>query len=185
MFLDILSLLLHVAGGLLTGACLLRWYMQHQRVSFNNPLGQFVLALTSWLVMPLRKITKNLPGGDWASLLAAWLVQLLQFVLLWLAAGGLTSLAGVLVVATIGVANIAISSLVVILLVHCVLSWMSTGNAVIQAVFYQLTAPLLRPVRKFIPLLGGVDLSPIVLMVVLQIVAIMLAHLQARLLTLV
>ena len=61
---QILSLLLNVVGGLLTGACLLRWYMQHQRVSFNNPLGQLVLALTSWLVLPLRKITKALTGGD-------------------------------------------------------------------------------------------------------------------------
>ena len=46
MLFQILSLLLNVVGGLLTGACLLRWYMQ-QRVSFNNPLGQLVLALTS------------------------------------------------------------------------------------------------------------------------------------------
>ena len=179
---QILSLLLNVVGGLLTGACLLRWYMQHQRVSFNNPLGQLVLALTSWLVLPLRKITKALPGGDWASALGAWLVQLVQFLLLWLVAGSVASVAAVFVVATIGVANIAISSMVVILLVHCVLSWLSTGNAVIQAVFYQLTAPLLRPLRKIIPLVGGVDLSPIVLMVLLQVVAIVLAGLQSKLL---
>ena len=179
---QILSLLLNVVGGLLTGACLLRWYMQHQRVSFNNPLGQLVLALTSWLVLPLRKVTKALPGGDWASVLGAWLVQFVQFLLLWLVGGGVASVAAVFVVATIGVANIAISSMVVILLVHCVLSWLSTGNAVIQAVFYQLTAPLLRPLRKVIPLVGGVDLSLIVLMVLLQIVAIVLANVQSQLL---
>ena len=109
-------------------------------------------------------------------------MQWVQFLLLWLVGGGVASVAAVFVVATIGVANIAISSMVVILLVHCVLSWLSTGNAVIQAVFYQLTAPLLRPLRKVIPLVGGVDLSPIVLMVLLQIVAIVLANLQARLL---
>jgi len=178
MLFQILSLLLNIAGGLLTGACLLRWYMQYQRVSFNNPLGQLVLALTSWMVLPLRKVTKGLRGGDWASILGAWLVQVVQFVLLWLASGGLS----VLVVATIGVANIAISTMVVVTLVHAVLSWLSSGNAVMNAVFYQLTAPLLRPLRKIIPLIGGVDLSPIVLLVGLQIISIMLAHLQSRLL---
>lgn len=182
MLFQILSLLLNIAGGLLTGACLLRWYMQYQRVSFNNPLGQLVLALTSWMVLPLRRITKGLPGGDWASLLGAWLVQVVQFVLLWLVAGGLASLLSVLVVATIGVANIAISTMVVVTLVHAVLSWLSSGNAVMNAVFHQLTAPLLRPLRKVIPLIGGVDLSPIVLLVGLQIISIMLAHLQSRLL---
>ena len=182
MLFQILSLLLNVAGGLLTGACLLRWYMQQQRVSFNNPLGQFVLALTSWMVLPLRKLSKSLPGGDWASLIGAWLVQLLQFFLLWLLLGGVAPIASVLVVATIGVANIALSTMVVVTLVHCILSWLGTGNAVIQAVFYQLTAPLLRPLRKVIPLVGGVDLSPIVLMVLLQVVAIVLAGLQSKLL---
>ena len=102
--------------------------------------------------------------------------------LLWLLSGGLASLLSVLVVATIGVANIAISTMVVITLVHAVLSWLASGNAVMNAVFYQLTAPLLRPLRKIIPLVGGVDLSPIVLLVGLQIISIMLAHLQSRLL---
>ena len=182
MLFQILSLLLNIAGGLLTGACLLRWYMQYQRVSFNNPLGQLVLALTSWMVLPLRRITKGLPGGDWASILGAWLVQLLQFVLLWLLSGGLASLLSVLVVATIGVVSIALSTMVVVVLVHSVMSWVSTGNAVIQALFYRLTEPLLRPLRKVIPLIGGVDVSPIVLLVLLQIAAIMLAHLQSSLL---
>ena len=185
MFQQMVSLLLQVAGGLFAGACLLRWYMQWLRVSFQNPLGSFVLGLTDWLVLPLRKITKALPGGDWASLLGAWLVQLLQYALLWLVAGGVAPLAATLVVATIGVANIALSGLVVMLLVRCLMSWLSTGNAVMQAVFHQLTEPLLRPLRRFIPLIGGVDVTPIALMVLLQMLAIALAHLQAQLLTVV
>ena len=183
MLYQILSLVLNVIGGLLTGALLLRWYMQKLRVSFNNPLGQVVLALTSWLVLPLRKITKNIPGGDWASLLGAWLVQLLQFALLWLAAGSKTAIVAVLIVATIGVVNVALSTMVVVLVVHCITSWLATGSAVMQTVFYQLTAPLLRPLRKVIPLVGGVDLSPVILLVLLQIGAIVLASWQTQLLT--
>lgn len=182
---QIISMLLSVLGGLLTGACLLRWWMQHQRVSFNNPLGQLVMALTSWLVLPLRKLTKSLPGGDWAGVLGAWLVQLAQALLLWLAFGGVAPVVSVLVVASIGVVSIALSTVVVVLLLYAVTSWLSTGNAVIQAVLYQLSDPLLRPLRKYIPLVGGVDLTPLVLLLLLQVAAIVLASLQSKLLALV
>lgn len=183
MLQQIFSLLLNIVGGMLSGALLLRWYMQRLRVSFNNPLGQVVLALTSWLVLPLRKITKGLPGGDWASLLGAWAVQILQFVLLWLLMGAAAPLVSVLIVATVGVVNIALSTMVVVLVVHCITSWLSTGSAVMQTVFYQLTEPLLRPLRKVIPLVGGVDLSAVVMLVLLQIGAIVLSSLQTQLLT--
>lgn len=56
MFFQIASFLLDVVGGLLTGACLLRLYMQWQRVPFSNPVGGLVFALTDWLIMPLRRV---------------------------------------------------------------------------------------------------------------------------------
>jgi len=88
MLFQIVSFLLDVVVGLLTGVCLLRMYMQAQRVPFGNPVGQLVFALSDWIVMPLRRIIK--PAGRWdmSSLIAAFLLQLLQFVLLWLVVGG-------------------------------------------------------------------------------------------------
>lgn len=56
MLYQIASFLLDVVGGLLTGACLLRLYMQWQRVPFSNPVGGLVFALTDWLIMPLRRV---------------------------------------------------------------------------------------------------------------------------------
>ena len=69
MLYQIASFLLDVVGGLLTGACLLRLYMQWQRVPFSNPIGGLVFALTDWLVMPLRRVIA--PVGRWT--FPAWL----------------------------------------------------------------------------------------------------------------
>ena len=63
MLYQIASFLLDVVGGLLTGACLLRLYMQWQRVPFSNPVGGLVFALTDWLIMPLRRVIPPTRGA--------------------------------------------------------------------------------------------------------------------------
>ena len=84
---QILSFLLEVAAGLISGACLLRLYMQAQRVPFSNPVGQLVFALSDWLVMPLRKVIKPSGKYDMSSLIGAILIQLVHYLLLWGLAG--------------------------------------------------------------------------------------------------
>lgn len=91
MLYQIVSLLLDVVIGLIGGACLLRLYMQHQRVPFGNPLGRFVFAVTDWLVLHLRRVLPSLGRWDTASVVGAWLLELLQVVLLWLLAGAVGS----------------------------------------------------------------------------------------------
>ena len=92
MFIQIFSLLLDVVAGLVGGACLLRLYMQYQRIGMGaqsaNPLAQFIFTLTDWLVLPLRRVVPSVGRVDTASLLAAFLVELAQFAVLWLVAGG-------------------------------------------------------------------------------------------------
>ena len=87
MLFQIASFLLDVVGGLLTGACLLRLYMQWQRVPFSNPVGGLVFALTDWLILPLRKIIPPVGRWDVSSLVAAVLLQLVQYLLLTLLLG--------------------------------------------------------------------------------------------------
>ena len=93
MFYQILAFLLDVASGLIGGACLLRLYMQQQRVPFANPVGKVVFALTDWLVLPLRRVVPSVGRWDLASLVGAFLLELAQFGILWLIAGSLASLA--------------------------------------------------------------------------------------------
>ncbi|GAA6120187.1 YggT family protein [Acidovorax sp. FG27] len=179
MLYQIFSLLLDVVGGLLTGACLLRLYMQRQRVPFTNPVGRLVFALSDWLVIPLRRVIPSVGGWDVACLVGAFLVQLVQYLLLW-AVIGLGVGAGWAWVpwfALFGMARVAVSGLMGLLIVYAVLSWVQTQSP-LSDVIARLCEPLLRPLRRVVPLLGGVDLSPLVALVLLQVVMIVLGHLQ-------
>ena len=178
MFFQITSFLLDVVAGLLGGACLLRLYMQYQRISFANPVGRFVFALTDWIVLPLRKVLPGYKRWDFASLLAAYLIELAQFTILWLLTGRAGFGAYVPVLALFGVVRLAISGAIGLVIIAAILSWVRADSPITD-VIDRLAAPLLRPFRRIIPLVGGFDLSPLPALVARQVGAIVVAHLQS------
>ena len=181
MLFQIISLLLEVSAGVLGGACLLRLYMQYQRIPMSarsgNPLGRFVFALTDWLVLPLRRVVPAIGRLDTASLVAAYLLELTQFMLLWLLVGSDGGLFAVPILAAFGLLRLAISGLTGMVIVFAVLSWVPSQSPMTD-VIERLVAPPLMPIRRVLPLIGGIDLSPLVLLVLLQIASILLGHLQ-------
>jgi YggT family protein len=185
MIYQIVSLLLEVVAGFLCGACLLRLYMQYQRIPMSarsgNPLGRFVFAMTDWIVLPLRRVLPSVGSLDTASLVAAYGLQLVEFGLLWLLAGAAGSLLAVPVLAGFGILRMAISGMTGAVIVYAILSWMPT-QSVLTGVLERLVAPLLRPIRRVVPLVGGIDLSPLALLVMLQIAGIVLGTLQSSVL---
>lgn len=178
MLYQIVAFLLDVVGGLLTGAFLARLYMQWQRVPFGNPVGRLVFALTDWLVLPLRRMLPPLRGVDTASAVAAYLVQLAQVGVLLLLIGALGAWAWLPLQALLGVLRVGIGAAMLLLIVHAVMSWVQ-AHSPISDVIDRLASPLLRPVRRVLPPLGGVDLSPLVVIVLLQVLLMVLANLQA------
>jgi len=185
MLYQITSLLLEVAAGLLSGVCLLRLYMQYQRIPMStrsgNPMGKFIFALTDWLVLPLRKVVPAVGRWDMASLVGALLVQLAQFLILWLLSGMGAGLPSVLVYAVFGLVRMALSGLTGLVIVYAVLSWVQT-QSLLADLLERLVMPVLVPIRRVLPLVGGVDLSPLVLLVLLQIAGIVLGYVQAAVL---
>jgi YggT family protein len=184
MLYQIISLLLEVITSVLGAACLLRLYLQHQRIPMSvrsgNPLGRFVFALTDWLVLPLRRAIPSWGRWDMASLVACFLLELLQFSLLWvLGSGGNYNVA--LILAGFGVIRLAITTLTGLIILYAILSWVQTQSVLSDAI-ERLCAPPLIPIRRVLPLVGGVDLSPLVLLLILQISAILLGGLQATIL---
>ena len=177
MLYQIVSFLLEVASGLLTSACLLRLYMQRQRVPFANPVGQMVLAFSDWLVLLLRKILPAAGRWDSASLVAAALVQLGHYLLLWLLLGGALALSLVPALALFGLLRVALWALMALVLVYALLSWVPTRTP-IASVMGRLCEPLLAPLRRLLPAFNGIDLSPLVLLVLLQVLMIVVGHLQ-------
>lgn len=185
MLYQITSFLLEVAAGLLSGVCLLRLYMQYQRIPMSarsgNPLGKFIFAFTDWLVLPLRKVVPAVGRWDMASLVAAFLVQLAQFAVLWALLGMGASVASVLVYSVFGLVRMAVSGLTGLVIVYAVLSWVQT-RSYMSDLLERLVMPVLTPIRRVLPLVGGIDLSPLVLLVLLQVAGIILGYVQAAIL---
>jgi YggT family protein len=185
MLYQIFSLLLEVSTGLLTATCLLRLYMQLQRIPLSvrsgNPMGRFIFALTDWLVLPLRRVVPALAGWDMASLVAAFLLQLVHFGLLWLWLDAAAPLASVAALAVFGVVRTALSGLTGLVIMFAVLSWVQT-QSYLSDLLERLVSPLLTPIRRALPHVGGVDLSPLALLLLLQIAAIVLGSVQASVL---
>jgi len=177
MWFQMISMVLDVMAGLLAGTCLLRLMMQRQRISFHQPLGRFVFALTDWLVLPLRKVIPAWSTWDLSSLAGAWLIKLAQVSLLWLLSGAAAPWALLPWLSVLSLAQLVVSALSALVLVYAVVSWISPGSPM-----YDLTArlvePVLRPFRRVVPLVGGIDLSPLVLLLVLQMLGVVLMNLQ-------
>ena len=179
MLYQVISFLFEVAATLIGGASLLRLYMGWRRMSMTNSVGRFVQALTDWLVLPLRRIVPPRGKLDAASLLAAWLVKLAQYIAMLLLIGS-NAWAVLPVLALLGVAKLAISVATAVVLVAVILSW-TQNRSPMGDVFERLSEPLLTPLRRMIPLVGGIDLSPLVLLVLLQVASIVLGSAQASL----
>ena len=182
---EIASLLLEVIARLLAGMGLLRLYMQFQRIPMSarsgNPMGNFIFATTDWLVLPLRKVLPAIGRLDTASLVGAYLIELVRFLLLWLLVGMAGSPIPILIYTLFAVAQMCIYGLTIMVIVYAVLSWVQSDSP-IGDLLQRLVMPVLIPIRCVLPLIGGVDLSPLVLLVLVQILVIVLGNVQAAVL---
>jgi YggT family protein len=172
MIYQIIALLLQVIFGLLIGACLLRLYMQYQRIPMSakagNPIGQFVFALTDWLVLPLRKLIPGVGRVDLSSLVASLLLQLVYVGVLGLLDGRIASPLVLMCSVFFLLLHTAISGMFWLVFIFTLLSWLQP-RADLYDLLQRMVSPLLNPIRSVIPLVGGVDLSSLVLLVLLQI----------------
>jgi YggT family protein len=180
----LLMMIVDTAASLLCFALLARVIMQATQASFRNALGRFVIALTDWAVRPARRIIPSAWGFDLPTFVVAWLVQCLAVVISLLLSGGLLSTSsawGMLaLLALIETARVACYVLEVAVILGAVLSWVNP-YAPLAPVLATISQPLLRPFQKLIPPIGGVDLSPIALLLVLQLSLSMLQMLAAQL----
>jgi YggT family protein len=174
-----LAYLIDVFFGLLTYTLLLRFVMQFMRAPFRNPLGQAVMALTDWIVKPMRKVLPGYRGVDWASLVAAFVFQFAWLFALQLAFGRAFALLGIglafLFLATIiALVKALLWLVIVVVFAQAILSWVAPDGPV-AGVLNALTFPLLRPVRRVVPPIGGtLDLSPLIVIVIAQLLLITL-----------
>ncbi|GIU32298.1 membrane protein [Shewanella colwelliana] len=171
-----LSFLVSTVFDLYLMVVIIRIWLQLARADFYNPFSQFVVKATHPIVAPMRRVLPAIGGLDTASLVLALLVVVLKFVALSLIAGAAISIPTILLVSVVSVFKQAGVLLFWMLILRAILSWVSQGHNPIEMVMGQLTEPLLAPIRRILPPMGGLDLSLLVMMVILNFINILLAQ---------
>lgn len=186
MLSNLLLLVLEAVLGFFTVVLLGRFYLQCSRVSFRNPIGQFLVAVTDWIVVPVRRVVPGLYGLDLASVALAWLAQvLLVAAQLWLRSPTWSDalVATLPVVFALGLfetARLFVYLLIGIVIFSAILSWVNP-HAPVAPLFDALARPFLAPFRRILPPIGNIDLSPLVALLAFQVALMLLAYLRAAL----
>lgn len=167
MLTSILTLIVDAIAGILGGVLLLRFWMQVVRVRPPNTLGQFIFQLTDWFVRPMRRVLPGVGGYDWASLIGAILVIVLA-VAIDLAIVSRFSADFLVLLSLMRFFEWIFYGFMGLLIIEAIFSWVNP-HAPLAPFIRALNDPLLRPLRRVVPLIGNVDLSPLVALILLRI----------------
>jgi YggT family protein len=170
-----IRLVLEVVIGLFVFAALVRFYLQAFRAAYRNPLTDFVTALTDFAVRPLRRIVPGLYGLDLSSLVLAWGLEIILLLLLY-ALRGVPVLSGgpqifplVAVLAVLRLLRFSLDLLIGAVFLQAILSWVAPYSPM-QPVLDSVTRPFSRRLRRFIPPIGNVDLTPLVVFLICELI---------------
>lgn len=186
MLLEIANLLSEIAITLIGGACLLRCYLQYLKFNLSpnsgNPIGLYLMPMTNWLVMPLRKAIPSIGRIDSACLVGAYLIVLVKVLLIGLLLGTMPPIISLLIGSVLELIGLVFSILVILIIANVVLSWVGRGSPM-QYMLAEILNPLLAPIKRILPSMGPLDLSPLVLLIAIQIAQIVLSNISRSLVT--
>ncbi|CAH7359250.1 uncharacterized protein YggT [Vibrio chagasii] len=165
-----MSFLISTVFDLYIMVVILRIWLQASRADFYNPFSQFIVKATQPVVAPLRRIIPSIGSLDLATVVFAYVLCVLKFVALNLiiSSGAAVFDISFLIFGGLSLIKAAGGLIFWVLLIRAILSWVSQGRSPIEYVFHQLTEPMLMPIRRILPDMGGFDLSVLVLFIVLQ-----------------
>lgn len=175
---DALLFVLGTALSLCLLLAALRFLLQTARADTHNPLSQFLLKTTNPPLRPLRRVIPRFAGVDWACVVLMISIKALELALAGLINhGAVMPLASLAVLSAAKVLALLIHILMIVVFTQVILSWLSPGSYnAITALLHQLSEPLLRPARRLLPPIHGIDLSPVIVFVALQLGLILLAR---------
>jgi YggT family protein len=158
---------------------LLRFWLPMFRADFRNPLAQGILRITSPLVVPLRRLLPAIGRIDTATILVAFAIQYLTILVLLAIGGHIVSTMPILLTTLIELAILSLNLFFFVILIKIILSWVApTTYNYATALLTTLAEPVLRPFRRIIPPIGGLDISPIFAIILLQAAVIFLQTLK-------
>lgn len=183
-----LDFLLTTLFQLYIAVVLLRFLLQWVKADFYNPLSQFIVKVTTPLVRPLRRVIPGLGGLDLATLLVAYLLTVLQVVLVGthisqyqipgMLDGQVLQPLAIILISLVDIFALTVSIFLIAIIIQAISSWVSPGHYnPALSVLYSLTEPLLRPARRMLPPISGIDLSPLLVLLGLQVLKMLVVGL--------
>jgi YggT family protein len=170
-----LVFLIQVLFGAYTLVVMLRFLLQYVRADFYNPLSQFIVKVTSPVLHPLRRVIPSVGKMDVSSLVFAWLLKAVELILILLVMGHGLNLIGPLLWAIPELVMLTINIFLFSILILVIASWVAPGNYnPALSLLGSLTDPIMRPARRLIPPISGLDLSPMVVIIGLYLLEMLL-----------
>jgi YggT family protein len=156
-------------------AVMLRFLLGAVRADFYNPVSQFLVRITNPLLLPMRKVIPSLGRYDTSALLLMLLLQFISLGLVVLIRGISVSVVTLLIVAVGELLMLAINVFMFAIIIQVILSWVNPGSYnPVTALLYSITSPIMRPLQRLIPPISGIDLSPLVAIIGLQVLRMLL-----------
>lgn len=159
---------------------MIRLILAYVRADYLNPLVQFIVSATDWLITPLRRFIRDFKGVEMATLLVIIVLEVIKFFLIGLFSFGYGNIFGLIILAFADIIKIMVEIFFFALIVQVILSFVQQASPM-YGLLARFNAPILRPFQRIIPVVGGVDISPIFACIVLQLInIIVVAPLYAR-----
>lgn len=156
-------------------AVMLRFLLGAVRADFYNPVSQFLVRITNPLLLPIRKVIPSIGSFDTSALLLMLLLQLLSLSLIVLLRGISVSIVTLLVMSVGELVMLTINVFMFAIVIQVILSWVNPGSYnPVTALLYSITSPIMRPIQRLIPTISGIDLSPLVAIIGLQVLRMLI-----------
>ncbi|MCW8975838.1 MAG: YggT family protein [Sedimenticola sp.] len=170
-----LTFLIQVIFDLYIMIVMLRFILQLVHADFYNPISQFAVKVTTPALRPLRRFIPGIAGIDISSVVLMLLLKSIELTLIMLVSGQGAHPLAAMAFAIPDLLELAINFFLFAILIQVILSWINPGHYnPATALLYSITQPILRPAQRLVPPISGLDLSPMVVLVVLQLLKMLL-----------
>lgn len=153
----------------------IRVLLAYAGANYYDPMTQFVVRCTDIIVKPLRRLIPNVRGIEMSAILIIIALELIKYLLLIAISNGNMVLYGLLIVALADTLKLFLQTMFYAIILQAILSWVQPGSPM-APLLYKITSPVIRPIQRLVPAVGGMDISPIPAMILLQLMIIIIVQ---------
>ena len=172
---DALIFLIRTLFDLYLFVLVIRLILAYVKASYFDPLTQFIAKLTDFIIKPTRRLIPNFGGIEWATLAWLFCLELIKYFIIQMLSFGYTPIGGLVLLVIGDIIGLIIQTFFYAILIQVVMSWVQPHSPITRTL-QQFTSPIMRPFQRIIPLIGGIDISPIAALICLQLLNILIVN---------